>query len=64
MGSYDQLTKVTMNIRGLAPDTAAAERQVEETLRRFVRDDVERSVCITVAPIGYEAEVTLWPASG
>lgn len=61
MGSYDDLIAVTMMIKGRAnrPEDAVAE--VNATLRRFLRDDLDGSFSVTVAPVGYEATVTLWP---
>ncbi len=60
-GNYDDLITVTMTIRGRAASPEDATDEVDATLRRFLRDDVRRGISLTVAPVGYEAEVTLWP---
>lgn len=61
MGSYDDLIAVTLMIKGRANNPEDATAQVNATLRRFLRDDLDGSFSLKVAPVGYEAEVTLWP---
>lgn len=62
MGSYDQLTQVSMTITGPTGDEFTTE-SVVQVVRKFVRDDIDFTVDVrTAALIGrYEAVVNLWP---
>jgi len=64
MGSYDELTSVTMTIKGPAPDVLDVE-DVDAVVRRFIRSDINHTISVQVAPVigRYEATVTLWPAA-